>query len=30
MTPRLNPMAAAPEVMQGMIGLEKAVIELRP
>jgi len=25
MTPRLNPMAAAPEVMQGMIGLEKAV-----
>lgn len=25
MTPRLNPMTAAPEVMQGMIGLEKAV-----
>jgi AhpD family alkylhydroperoxidase len=25
MTPRLNPMAAAPEVMQGMMALEKAV-----
>jgi len=25
MTPRLNPMATAPEVMQSMIGLEKAV-----
>ncbi len=27
MTPRLNPMTAAPDVMQGMLGLEKAVAE---
>ena len=25
MTPRLNPMSAAPEIMQSMLGLEKAV-----